>query len=40
MVSEPRKKGRASSEYPNTKIWRNVPKENVGSFKNMNSLAS
>ena len=35
-----KKKKKTSSGYLNTKIWRNVAKETVGNFKNMNSLAS
>ena len=40
MVLEARKKRITKSEYLNTKVWRNVAKETVGNFKNMNSLAS
>ena len=40
MVLEEKKKKKTSSGYLNTKIWRNVAKETVGNFKNMNSLAS
>ena len=35
-----KKKNKTSSGYLNTKIWRNVAKETVGNFKNMNGLAS
>ena len=35
-----KKKRITKSEYLNTKVWRNVAKETVGNFKNMNSLAS
>ena len=40
MALEARKKRITKSEYLNTKVWRNVAKETVGNFKNMNSLAS
>ena len=39
-IRSKKKKKKTSSGYLNTKIWRNVAKETVGNFKNMNSLAS
>ena len=38
-IRSKKKKGRTSSEYPNSKIWK-VAKEKLGSFRNMNILLS